>query len=75
MNGFFTAFDHLSNGILEFFSYVINIAKEGIQMLGVVLDFYNHTPQYFGWLPTGAASVMVIIIGVALCYRFLGWGD
>lgn len=75
MSGFFTLFDQLANGILGFCSYVYNLAKEGIQLLLIVLDFYNHTPQYFGWLPVGVSTVMVAIIGIAICYRFLGWGD
>lgn len=75
MNGFFTAFDNLANGILNFFSYIISIAKEGIQMLLITLDFYNHTPQYLSWLPPGFATTIFIIIGAAICYRILGWGD
>lgn len=75
MNGFFTAFDHLANGILDFTSYVISLAKESIHLLLVTIDFYNHMGQYFSWLPSSLAATMVCIIGVAICYRVLGWGD
>lgn len=75
MNGFFTAFDQLANGIFDFISYYISIAKETIHLLLITLDFNGHTHQYFSWLPPGFANTLIIICGAAVCFRFIGRGE
>lgn len=75
MNGFFNAFDQLANGIFDFISYYISIAKETIQLLLITVDFNAHTHQYYSWLPPGFANTLIIICGAAVCFRFIGRGD
>lgn len=72
-------FEFISNllqNIANFFSsvwdFILNLINDIVFVVQSLAKVVATIPQYFGWLPTGVLSVLLMIFAVVVIYKVMG---
>lgn len=75
MSAIVSFFSTLMNAVVGAIEFVVKMFSDMIHMLDVSLNILSVMPAFFTWLPPAFVAVSGALLGVVICYRFLGWGD
>lgn len=67
---------NLLQNIADFFSavwdFILNLVNEIVFVVQSLAKVVSTVPQYFGWLPAGVLTTLLLIIGVVVIYKIMG---
>lgn len=65
----------IGDGLISIVDYLGKRLLEGIKIIAYMLEAVSQTENYLTWAPVSIASIISLIVGIAVIYRILGWGD
>lgn len=72
MDAIIRFFEGIGTALKSVLDFVISLFKDMAFMVQLLSKFLSSIPDYFGWLPAGVISTLVLIITIAVLYKILG---
>lgn len=63
------------DAICALIEFVLDFVGDIVHMVGVLGELAPAMPAFFTWLPPTLAGTLWTMVGFAILYRVLGWGD
>lgn len=72
MSALIEFFRGIGAAIVTVIQFVINLFKDLVYMIELLVTVVLNIPNYFSWLPSELITLFIVIISVVVMYKILG---
>lgn len=72
MSALIEFFRGIGSAIVTVIQFVINLFKDLVYMIELLVTVVLNIPNYFSWLPSELITLFIVIISVVVMYKILG---